>query len=60
MLVGSEAGAGSQQIEMRAEMFAIVGVVRIIYSRRVGFDCLVGSQKERAVVVVVLVVVYGS
>ena len=43
MLVGSEAGAGSQRMETRAEMFAIGGVLRIISSRMVGFDCFGGS-----------------
>lgn len=32
MLVGSEAGAGSQRMETRAAMFAIARVVRIISS----------------------------
>lgn len=55
MLVGSEAGAVSQRMEMRAEMFAIVGVVRIISSWKVKFDCLVGSQEDGVMVVVVVV-----
>ena len=43
VLVCSEAEAGGQQVETRAEMLAIAGVLRIISSRMVGFDCFCGS-----------------